>query len=168
MSAYLARLKQFEKEKNYLYTPEIEPSKPSKAPFEPFEGNIPGDISENIFVTEEDGTVANVATVSVTNPWKDETDELKEEGRQQRVLGMLSNNPTLKYAVLVDDATTDPVLLTVGIRELATFDMEIPKANYDGIALLQVIEQFSTEANPLPEGKECSQAHPGEQQRKAA
>ncbi|PTR07112.1 hypothetical protein C8R32_10868 [Nitrosospira sp. Nsp5] len=168
MSAYLARLKQFEREKNYLYTPEIEPSKPSKAPFEPFEGNISGDISENIFVAEEDETVARVATGSVANPWRDEAEELKEEGRHQHVLEMLSNNPMLKYAVLMDHATTDPVLVTVGIRGLAVFDMQIPKANYDGIALLQVIEQYSTKANPLPEEKECSQAHPSEQQRKAA
>lgn len=38
MSAYLARLKQFENEKNSHYVPDSEPSKPTKAPFDPFEG----------------------------------------------------------------------------------------------------------------------------------
>lgn len=173
MSAYLARLKQIDNEKYSAYIPEIEPSKPSKAPFEPFEGNAPGDISKNIFVTEEDGAVADVATVSVANPWRDETEELKQDTRHQRVLEMLSNNPTLKYAVLVDDATTNPITVTVGIRGLAVFDMEIPKSNYDGIALLQVIEQYSVEetaggnTQASTDEKERSQAHPGKQ-RKAA
>ena len=38
MSAYLARLKRIEEEKNSHYAPDTVPSKPSKAPFEPFEG----------------------------------------------------------------------------------------------------------------------------------
>lgn len=48
MSAYLARLKQIENKKNSLYIPNSEPSKPSKVPFEPFEGTHPAHIEKNI------------------------------------------------------------------------------------------------------------------------
>ncbi|SES71483.1 hypothetical protein SAMN05216412_101341 [Nitrosospira multiformis] len=51
-----------------------------------------------------------------------------------------------KYAVLVDDASTDPVLVKVGIKGIGTFELAIPHAHYDGLALLEVIEQFSTDA----------------------
>ena len=48
MSAYLARLKQIESEKISAYTPESVPSKPSKAPFEPFEGTCLAHIKEKL------------------------------------------------------------------------------------------------------------------------
>ena len=48
MSAYLARLKQLEGGKNSLYAPDSEPSKPSKAPFEPFEGATQTHITKKI------------------------------------------------------------------------------------------------------------------------
>jgi hypothetical protein len=90
-------------------------------------------------------TVARVATVSVANPWEGEIEEAANDTRQQRVEEMLISNPKLKYAVVVDDANTDPVTVTIGIRKIAVFDLEIPLKNYDGLALLQVIEQYSTE-----------------------
>jgi hypothetical protein len=145
MSSYLSRLKQMENEKFSTCTPDIQPSKPSKAPFEPFEGTSQGDISENLFVNEGERTVAKVAAVAVANPWEGEIEEAADDTRQERVEDMLTNNPELKYAVLVDDATTDPVTVTVGIRRIAVFNLEIPRKNYDGLALLQVIEQYTTE-----------------------
>ena len=48
MSAYLARLKQIEREKNSIYTPDTVPSKPSKAPFEPFEGTCLAHIEKKL------------------------------------------------------------------------------------------------------------------------
>jgi len=42
MSSYLARLKQFESEKNLLYSPNTEPAKPSKGAFEGFGGRPRG------------------------------------------------------------------------------------------------------------------------------
>lgn len=116
-----------------------------------------------------------VATVSVANPWEGETVQAANDARQQRVEEMLASNPALKYALLVDDATSDPVLVTIGIRGLATFDMEIPNAHYDGIALLEVLDQHSTdtdlnpsvEANPLPIVIEHSHGVPGKQEKAA-
>ena len=123
---------------------------------------------------EEDGTVANVATVSVANPWRNETEELKEDNRQRLIEEMLSNNQTRKYAVLVDDAESDPVVVTVGIQGIATFQLHIPQAHYDGIALLEVIEQHSTdlklssEANPSTIVNKRNQEAHSKPQRRAA
>lgn len=78
---------------------------------------------------------------------------LKQEMKQKKVLEMLAADPAKKYAVLVGDVTTDPVRVMVGIRGIAVFDLNIPHAHYDGIALLEVIEQHSTEI-ALSETKE--------------
>lgn len=43
------------------------------------------------------------------------------------------------------NASTDPFVVAVGIREIATFEMEIPHKYYDGMALLELIEKYSGE-----------------------
>jgi hypothetical protein len=120
--------------------------------------------------TEE---VAKVATVAVANPWEGEIEEAANDTRQQRVEDMLANNPELKYAVLVEDATTDPVIVTVGIRGLAVFNLEIPHAHYDGLALLQILEEHSSQETTGGDtqgstgGKERSTEPPDEKRKTA-
>ncbi|MBN9125700.1 MAG: hypothetical protein BGO99_13830 [Nitrosospira sp. 56-18] len=48
-----------------------------------------------------------------------------------------------RYTVTVTDATTDPVLVQVTIDGLATFDLAIPLAKYDGMAIIDAIERYS-------------------------
>ena len=55
------------------------------------------------------------------------------------------NPDNRNYSVIVTDASTDPVLVQVSIKGLASFDLAIPKAYYDGIALLEVLERYSLE-----------------------
>ena len=69
----------------------------------------------------------------------------QREARRQKVIAMLEAAPGTRYAVLVTDASTDPVVVAVGIREIATFEMEIPHKYYDGMALLELIEKHSGE-----------------------
>lgn len=63
------------------------------------------------------------------------------EARRQRVLAMLAENPNIRRTVLVDYPSTDPVLLTVGIRDVATFDLACPAAKFDAFALLDLIDR---------------------------
>lgn len=75
----------------------------------------------------------------------DNTDPLSDpatEGRRQRVLEMLNRNPTALY-VLVTNTEADPeaVILTLSIRGRATCELRIPKAKYDGVLLLDLIER---------------------------
>ena len=77
------------------------------------------------------------------------------ELRDRRVIKMLSDDPGLKYAVLTHDSTADPVLVTIGIRGLAAFNLAIPHAHYDGLALLEVVEQYSLEAAQKTERNIC-------------
>ena len=65
------------------------------------------------------------------------------EARRRKVIAMLEATPGTRYAVLVTDASTDPVVVAVGIREIATFEMEIPRKYYDGMALLELIEKHT-------------------------
>lgn len=71
--------------------------------------------------------------------------ELQREARRQKVIAMLEAAPGTRYAVLVTDTSTDPVVVAVGIREIATFEMEIPHRYYNGMALLELIEKHSGE-----------------------
>lgn len=71
--------------------------------------------------------------------------ELQQETRRQIVIAMLGSAPSPRYAVHVADASTDPVVVVVGIREIATFELEIPRKYYDGMVLLELIEKRSGE-----------------------
>ena len=89
-------------------------------------------------------TVARIATVAVANPTSPEVTPLPgpaTESRRQRALAMLSEQPGIKYAVVVDDPDTDPVILALAIRERATCELRIPRDKYDFFLLLDLIER---------------------------
>src|SRR5687768_6576135 len=100
-----------------------------------------------------DGTMKAVGDQDIIAEWlplirehKSAIVELLKQGlRHQRALKMLESEPGKIYAVIVDDATCDPVVATIAIHGLAVFDLHIPLAHYDGLALLEVIEQHSKE-----------------------
>ena len=93
-------------------------------------------------------SVATVATVNVATEADGKPKTLlvrQRETRRQKVIAMLEAVPGTRYAVFIADASTDPVVVAVGIREIATFEMEIPHKYYDGMALLELIEKHSGE-----------------------
>ncbi len=66
------------------------------------------------------------------------------EARRQRVLAMLAERPGIRYAVLTDSqADQEAVLLTLAIRGVGTCELAIPRAKYDGVLLLDLIERHS-------------------------
>ena len=67
--------------------------------------------------------------------------ELQLAQRRAKVLAMLRDNLGIRYAIEVADANTDPVIVSIGIRNVATFEMNIPQAYYDAFALLELIEK---------------------------
>jgi hypothetical protein len=70
--------------------------------------------------------------------------ELQLERRRAKVLAMLRNNPGIRYVIEVVDANTDPVIVSIGIRNVATFEMNIPHHSYDPFALLELIEKHAS------------------------
>ena len=64
--------------------------------------------------------------------------ELQREYRRNKVLVLLEGK---RFALFVDDDKTDPVIAAVGIRDLATFELAIPRHSYDGMFLLELIEK---------------------------
>jgi hypothetical protein len=64
--------------------------------------------------------------------------ELQRDRRRTKVLALLEGN---RFALFVDNDKTDPVIATVGIRDLATFELAIPRHSYDGMVLLELIEK---------------------------
>ena len=66
------------------------------------------------------------------------------EARRRRVLQLLAEHPTCRYAVITDaEADPEAVLLTLAIRDAGTCELRIPKAKYDGVLLLDLIERHS-------------------------
>ncbi len=70
--------------------------------------------------------------------------ELQRELRRTKVLDMLQGT---RFALLVDDDSADPVIATVAISNVATFEMAIPQHSYDGMVLLELIEKHYGENN---------------------
>ena len=99
------------------------------------------------------GTIIATGDQSAVNKWlptirdnkPDILLELHRERRCAKVLAMLESAPGTRYAVLVADASTDPVVVAVGIQDVATFELDIPRHFYDGMLLLELIEKHSGE-----------------------
>jgi hypothetical protein len=74
--------------------------------------------------------------------------ELEATAVQQMFNDRSASDPSREYTVAATNTSTDPVLITVSISGLATFDMSIPRARYDGIALLELMDNHRTEHTP--------------------
>ena len=68
--------------------------------------------------------------------------ELQREARRAKVLALLEGK---RFALFVEDDKTDPVIAAVAIRDLATFELAIPRHSYDGMLLLELIEKHFEE-----------------------
>jgi hypothetical protein len=67
------------------------------------------------------------------------------ERRRSEIMALLSEKPTTPYAFVVDDALPDlPVIVAVGIRDIATFEMTIPRDRYDPFLFLQFLDGISS------------------------
>lgn len=71
------------------------------------------------------------------------------EGRRRRVLAMLADNPNILRAVVVGNPDADPVLVTVGIRDVGTCELAIPAARFDAFKLLDLVERHGA-TGPRP------------------
>lgn len=67
--------------------------------------------------------------------------ETETKARRNSVLGILAEHPDTRYAVLVDDPDTDPLLLTLAIRGQATCELAIPAAKFDPFELLAILDR---------------------------
>jgi len=69
--------------------------------------------------------------------------ELLHQCRRAKVLAMLRDNLGVRYAIEVVNASADPVIVSIGIRNIATFELNIPQAHYDAFVLLELIEKHT-------------------------
>ncbi len=92
------------------------------------------------------GTIKAIGNQSVVDKWlptirNNKTGircELQREYRRNKVLALLEGK---RLALFVDNDKTDPVIAAVGIQDLATFELAIPRHSYDGMVLLELIEK---------------------------
>lgn len=70
--------------------------------------------------------------------------EAREESRRQKVLDMLASNPETQRAVIADQhSDPDHVIITIGIRSVATFELMLDKSRFDPFTLLDLIDNPS-------------------------
>ena len=69
--------------------------------------------------------------------------KLQLEGRRAGVLAELRQNAGIRCAIEVIDADSDPVIIAIGIRSVATFEINVPQARYDPFALLELLEKHT-------------------------
>jgi hypothetical protein len=62
--------------------------------------------------------------------------------RWRRLLDLLDKHPGTRYAVLMDNADVDPVVVSLGIRHVGTCELAITAAKFDAFAPLALIEQY--------------------------
>jgi hypothetical protein len=67
--------------------------------------------------------------------------KLQLESRRAHVLAELQENPNICYAIDVIDPDADPVIIAIGIRGVATFEINVPQVRYDPFALLELLEK---------------------------
>jgi len=68
--------------------------------------------------------------------------ELAMKARRQKILTMLDENPGVPRAVHTDTQNDpDNVILTIAIRDLATFEMLIPKARYEPWQFMTMLDK---------------------------
>ena len=70
--------------------------------------------------------------------------DVAAEARRQRVLVMLRERPTVRYAVMTGtESDPDAVIVALAIRGRATCELLIPRDRYDGVLLLDLIDRHS-------------------------
>ena len=87
-------------------------------------------------------TVAGVAVATAKDSKPETLEYQQQEARRQKVLAMLEAAPDTQRAIHTDtDSDPHNVILTVGVRNLATCEMLVPKAKYDPWRLLELVER---------------------------
>ncbi len=66
------------------------------------------------------------------------------EHRHRRVVAFLADHPNVTRAIITDSETDpDHVIVTIGIRSEVVGELLIPRRVYDGMALLQVLQEYA-------------------------
>ena len=71
----------------------------------------------------------------------------ESERRRQQVLAMLSRQPESTYVFVVEEPSDSNVIVAVGIRHVATFEMHIPQDRYDPIVFLSFLDGIKSRAS---------------------
>lgn len=56
---------------------------------------------------------------------------------------MPEHDPEPHYALLTADDGNGPVIVAIGIRNVATAELEIERSRYDGMLLLELLEKHT-------------------------
>ena len=128
---------------NPINQPWVQDDRPEAPINKGVEMNVPNvpTVPKEICIPQDAGYVDAQGSSSIRDSKPAPHAELQRERRRAKVVAMLEAVPGTRYAVHVADASTDPVVVAVGIREIATFEMEIPHKYYDGMVLLELIEK---------------------------
>lgn len=88
------------------------------------------------------GTLVDLALAALADRGEEVVLDPIAEARRHRVLAMLAQHPTTRYAVITDtESEPGVVILALAVRDVATCELRIPRDKYDGVLLLDLIER---------------------------
>jgi hypothetical protein len=161
--SYLAKLKQIENEKNFKNIPDNALPIPPKGSFGSYGSTVQGknkkNLSNIVAITPKQIEKIQTWLNSIGEPenehhvviekcrrnanaleyFSKQADEYAHQKRQEKLMEMLKAHPDKKRAYLTTETDSDSFILTIAIRDKATFEMEIPKAKYNPWLLAQMI-----------------------------
>jgi hypothetical protein len=128
---------------NPINQPWVQDDRPEAPINKGVEKNVPNvpTVPKEICIPQDAGYVDAQGSSSIRDSKPAPHAELQRERRGAKVVAMLEAAPSTRYAVHVADASTDPVIATVGIRDVTTFELAIPRHSYDSMVLLELIEK---------------------------
>lgn len=69
-----------------------------------------------------------------------ETPDAARQKRLDEADLLLAMDRAQRYVYVIDNADTDPVIVTIAIRGVGSFDMEVPQDKWDSMMFLQFLE----------------------------
>lgn len=136
---YLEKLRALELEKGGTPAPTKPteaPSVPTKAPSVGSVGTPPTPVLNIEAGSADDSDSARFSSHARPSA----NDDPAVEARRQRVLAMLADRQSVRYAVLTDaEAESDAVILALAIRGVGTCELRVPREKYDPFLLLDLI-----------------------------
>lgn len=143
--SYLARLKQLEDDKFSHNTLDIELPKPPKPPFDSFGSTDTGLYAKKISLNDDQqpdeckagGSLKKLETLK----------DRQREASRQKAIAILNASPDIPRGIFVDDQIDpDNVVLFVAGREYQqTCELQIPRAKYNPLKLLALIERMESD-----------------------
>jgi hypothetical protein len=122
---------------------------------QPANANLANLANPNLKLVENSDKLAGLAALALATTTSPKTINISHsdamaEKRRQKVLMMLATPPLTKRVIINDtDSNSDNVIITVGLHDIGTCELLIPKAQFDPFDLMLMIESLPSDESEV-------------------